>query len=83
MREPVLVRLAALDTPYRAIYAFMVGEAHEKAREPAGLAPGRSRDQLQPEVAPQVSHLQHDPLRTSVSWPQSEQGSPSYPFMRA
>src|SRR5262249_12497760 len=39
--------------------------------------------QLQPEVAPQVSHLQQAPLRIKVNWPHSVQGSPSYPFKRA
>lgn len=33
--------------------------------------------QLQPDVAPQVSHLQQAPLRTKVSWPHSLHGSPS------
>ena len=33
--------------------------------------------QLQPELAPQVSHLAQAPERTRVSWPHSEQGSPS------
>src|SRR5437762_4451015 len=33
--------------------------------------------QLHPEVAPQVSHLQQAPLRTSVNWPHSTHGSPS------
>jgi hypothetical protein len=33
--------------------------------------------QLHPLVAPQVSHLQQAPLRTSVSAPHSEHGSPS------
>ena len=31
----------------------------------------------QPDEAPQVSHLQHEPLRISVNWPHSVQGSPS------
>ena len=34
-------------------------------------------DQLQPLVAPQVSHLRHVPLRTMVNWPHSEHISPS------
>src|SRR5262249_23470851 len=38
---------------------------------------GPTGPQLHPEVAPQVSHLQQAPLRTSVSWPHSEHGSPS------
>ncbi len=33
--------------------------------------------QLQPEVAPQVSHFMQAPLRTRVSWPHSLHGSPS------
>src|SRR3954454_20472739 len=54
-----------------------------------GDCPGRSSAsasfaaQLHPDVAPQVSHLQHAPLRTSVNCPHSGHGSPSYPFSRA
>ena len=52
------------------------------AREPTtycgAIGYGRqAMSQLHPLVAPQVSHLQHEPLRTSVSWPHSEHGSPS------
>src|SRR5947208_3998066 len=42
-----------------------------------------SPNQLHPDVAPHVSHLAHAPLRTSVIWPHSGHGSPSYPFSRA
>lgn len=35
------------------------------------------RHQLHPDVAPHVSHLQQEPLRTSVNWPHSLHGSPS------
>src|SRR5947208_6014261 len=42
-----------------------------------------SPNQLHPDVAPHVSHLAHAPLRTSVNWPHSGHGSPSYPLSRA
>src|SRR5262249_10908531 len=39
--------------------------------------------QLHPVVFPQVSHLRHVPLRTSVKFPHSVQASPVYPLSRA
>src|SRR4030081_2993063 len=39
--------------------------------------------QLQPVVAPQVSHLRHVPLRTRVKFPHSPQASPVKPCIRA
>lgn len=44
---------------------------------PGGLEPGARRDQLQPLVLPQVSHLRQVPLRTRVKLPHSPQLSPS------
>jgi len=38
---------------------------------------GGPRHQLHPVVLPQVSHLRHVPLRTSVKLPHSAQASPS------
>jgi Domain of unknown function (DUF5615) len=43
----------------------------------AGRLLVKARDQLHPDVAPHVSHLQHAPLRINVSCPHSLHGSPS------
>ena len=45
------------------------------AHDPAGAF--RACPQLQPELAPHVSHLQQAPLRTRVKWLQVGHGSPS------
>jgi len=39
--------------------------------------------QEHPVVVPQLSHFWHVPLRISVKWPHSGQGSPVYPWNRA
>jgi len=44
---------------------------------PAVASSGGLPAQLQPELAPQVSHLQQAPLRTRVKWLQVGHGSPS------
>ena len=63
------------------IMQFGMYEGAPRAVRPptAPLHPNRQRplDQLQPEVAPQVSHLRHVPLRTMVKLPHSGQASPS------